>query len=538
MFYGTDTSLLHPPARHHDSLRLVFGYVVILALSITLLAFYWFGYRGYHDEIFLIRGTLGWLEDFPYVGSTHWELRHPYVLATAASIKALGVSEWALLLPNVLALLSLLTVIYWVTARWLGTAAAVLAGLAFCTTPLAVEATTSLMPDVFEALFVVASLSIFLAASNRERPGPLLLVAGVFAGLAFLTRETSVLLVVFYVLLFLVGVRVSRGQYFWLLAGFLPIWLLEVSYLAVQTGDPFYRYVIDMVQYHPPTDFDLLTPSFVNPSEVQFAYDRLAGMHSMSSGGGDARSPGPVEFGSVLNPIAFLFVNHEYGLFWFLAFPALVWGLMGWRKSSSERRLVAAIAVFSIVWFVGIAYGLGVRPLPRYFLPAMLAASVVAAFFLVWLWQIKKKGVIVGGAAAALLAGNLLATDLRSPRAYAERAYLDYALDHPEVVITSPTVAKTVRELAQLRQQEVSVKAVPPERGDTFLYIPRRYGGDENVKDIYLPEQEWEDIKIFRQRERVAGRIIRWLRLDTVLPGGITQKLRFPEPTGRLMRVR
>ena len=58
-------------------------------LGMALLAAFHVGFQASDDINYLV-GALGWLNSFPYVGNSHWTLRHTITLPTAAFIQILG----------------------------------------------------------------------------------------------------------------------------------------------------------------------------------------------------------------------------------------------------------------------------------------------------------------------------------------------------------------------------------------------------------------------------------------------------------------
>lgn len=513
-----------------------FVLLVCLLFAAAILGLYWIGYRGYADEIFLIRGALGWLEAFPYVGTTHWELRHPYVLSTALSAGLFGKSELSFLLPNLVVAGAIVSFVFWFLEKKVGVSAAALTAMLIASTPVFVASATTLMPDLFETLFVLSSFGVYLAAIRSKEPTALLIAAGVLAGFAFVTRETSVVLLVFFFGAFLFSYGLHRLQYFWLAAGFLPVWLAEVVYIYLSTGDPFYRYIVDLVQYHPPVDFSLLAPHFDNPDEIQFARDKLAGLHDLASGGGDSHPPGPVDFGRFLNPLLYLFTNHEYGLLWLIGLPALFWGLIA-KANSQSASWIRPLSILAVLWFVTISYVLGMRPIPRYYLVPLTATVLISAVFLLQItgkFRIMAILVLCG-----LLFVNVLATDLRTPRALHERTFLSEFADRRQPVHTRPDAVPLIKELAVLQGiEEPLLETTPPSVNDRFLYIERRYGRNTRVEEQYLPNSNWEVIYEFPQRERLLGKILKSLPIQGLLPEWLINQLRFPEPPAKLMRVK
>jgi 4-amino-4-deoxy-L-arabinose transferase-like glycosyltransferase len=456
------------------------------------------------------------------------------VLASSASIAALGKNEFSFLLPNLVALAAIVSAAYWLMRHHVGYRLAAMAVLLIGSTPVIVASATTLMPGLFETFFVLSSFALFFAATQSTRPTPWLVAAGIVAGLAFVTRETSVALLIFFFAAFLAGYRLPRLTYLWLVAGFLLVWFGEIAYIYSYTGDPLYRYIIDIVQYHPPSDHPLLAPDFHNPEEVQFARDRLAGLHDLPGGGGDSHPPGPVDFGTVLNPIAYLFINHEYGLLWVMGLPALVWGLLA-KADSDPLAWVRPLSLLAIVWFLVISYGLGMRPIPRYYLVPVISIILI---FTVLVYRTRSKVPFIGTMAlSGILLVNILATDLRTPRALYERQFLNQPKFNEDVVHTRPDAAPLIEELAALTGKEVTLDVTPPQAGDLFLYIEKRYGRDTRVPTAFLPKASWLTVYAFPQRERILGRLIRLTPAAAFVPSSLLHQLRFPEPPAKLLRV-
>ena len=87
-------------------------YVAGFGVGAVLLSLAAAGYSD-SDDHFYIEAADGWLAHMPFVGTTHWHLRHPFVLAIAASFAAFGRTELALMLPTLLAYVSILLLTIW-----------------------------------------------------------------------------------------------------------------------------------------------------------------------------------------------------------------------------------------------------------------------------------------------------------------------------------------------------------------------------------------------------------------------------------------
>ncbi|WP_305849788.1 glycosyltransferase family 39 protein [Phycicoccus sp. HDW14] len=113
----------------------------------------------------------------------------------ALSVRLLGLSSFAMLLPQVLMGVGTVAVVHASVRRWFGHGAALLAGLAMALTPVAVLMFRFNNPDalltLLMALAVWATLRALEAGSYRW-----IALAGVFTGVGFLTKTLQVLLVV------------------------------------------------------------------------------------------------------------------------------------------------------------------------------------------------------------------------------------------------------------------------------------------------------------------------------------------------------
>ena len=106
-----------------------------------------------------------------------------------------GFSSWSMLLPEALAGLVTVMVLYHLVRRWFGEPAAVLAALALALTPVAVVIFRFNDPDAFLILLLVlATWACWHAIESGKTSG--LVLSGALFGLAFLTKSLDALLIV------------------------------------------------------------------------------------------------------------------------------------------------------------------------------------------------------------------------------------------------------------------------------------------------------------------------------------------------------
>jgi 4-amino-4-deoxy-L-arabinose transferase-like glycosyltransferase len=109
--------------------------------------------------------------------------------------RILGFSSWSMLLPEALAGLATVMVLYHLVRRWFGEPAAVFASLALALTPVAVVIFRYNDPDAFlTLLLVLAAWALWRAIETGKTIG--LVLSAALVGLAFLTKTLDAFIVV------------------------------------------------------------------------------------------------------------------------------------------------------------------------------------------------------------------------------------------------------------------------------------------------------------------------------------------------------
>ena len=361
--------------RHYLFLLLV---IVLSIIGLVVVATSWIGFRNYIDGVFTIRGALLWLDEFPYLGTTHWELRHPFVLSVASSIFIFGTNELSILAPNIIAYLAIIIITMSLFYKYGSTAPGFLASLIFLSIPVFSFSATTIFPGMIEFLFILSSVVLFFLSIAREKPGWVaFFLAGLLGGLAFTTRETSIALAICYFVLFVGRFGGKRSVYFIVAAGFVLPVFADFTYVYLQSGDPLYRLKVDIQQYHPwkemkSIDFiDPVLPEQLNAAEyIERSNDKTKQKLGHA---------GPVDINKYLNPFIAFFTNHEYQAIFFIVVPAIIYLLLIPPKEAWLRRLLLVFCVLAICWFITTIYIIGVRSLPRYMLPVTYTAVIIIA---------------------------------------------------------------------------------------------------------------------------------------------------------------
>ena len=129
----------------------------------------------------------------------------------AASAKLFGYSGWAILLPEALAGIAAVWLLYLLVARCIGRVAGLVAALALAVSPVSVAVNRDNNPDALLALLLVAAAYVGARAIESGRLRTLLLAA-VLVGLAFNTKMLAAMVVVPGLALAYLRSRACRGS--------------------------------------------------------------------------------------------------------------------------------------------------------------------------------------------------------------------------------------------------------------------------------------------------------------------------------------
>jgi 4-amino-4-deoxy-L-arabinose transferase-like glycosyltransferase len=493
--------------------RLVGALAAILLVAALLLPFFHVGFQASDDAGYL-GGALGWLERFPYVGYSHWTLRHTITLPVAASVGLFGLSEFSVSLPNIVYFLLFLAVNTIAAGRVLGLGTALISGLLLVTMPGFLVVATYLSPDIPELFYLSISFWAFVIGCRRPESLAPWLICGVAWAFAFLNRQTALSLPLFLGLLFLFRPIVPRSRYLLVAAAALPLLLLEWAYLFAATGEPLYRYRIDY-------NHDLI--------------DRALQVAKTRGREGFIDGEGNLTVNVFVDPFLSLFVSQKYGiLFWLAAFAA--WQLWARRRDLGSARLpLLLVAGFGIVCFVFVALNPRLYLVPRYLVVVAWTASLIAAHWLATLWteRTRQAGVVVSIAIAVNLLG--LMVENTNPR-FGERELAAWVARHPgEAIHADPETKFRSEYFFRFRGvPPTSVSTAAPGPGAVVFYTPdglRRCAVSPRCKAVlesFRPAASWREIGRIAPPERLLVRLARSLGLDRILPEDLARRLTRP----------
>ena len=413
------SSSILPALPASPALRSLRPYVVGFGLGAALLGLAAAGYSD-GDDHFYIEAADGWLAHVPFVGTTHWHLRHPFVLAIAASFAIFGRTELALMLPTLMAYAGILALTIRMVRLIADDTAAAWAALLVASVPVFVLYARIPYPDEIELVLVLLSLFLLWRGIERQCLG-LMVLSGAVVGVCWLVRASCLPLIVLYGTLFLIGWRAPRSFYLWLIAGFVPLLLGEWAFFWATTGNAFYRFAIDASSLEIPSAHMIggvahgLRPPF-----------NLALMAKWK--------PNGIHVHWLVDPYLDLLTNGSYGPIFWTGIPAAI-AMCARPQPSPTRAFSRVVCAFAVLWIVLEIWVLNLRPQPRYFGPVTWTASVMTAL---WLRELiaTRRGWVVG-IAAAIVVADLLVIVARPDPVRAERVLAAYAERSPEPVWTN-----------------------------------------------------------------------------------------------------
>ena len=486
-------------------------FVALLAFA-ALVTWGWVGFLGSDDVTFAI-GGYGWLEQFPYVGG-HGTIRYPITIPIALSFLTLGEHEFAMVLPSLLYMVGFLVLTWFAVKRasdgWLAFSA--LAALVTC--PLLVIQSSIASVDIVEMFYLFGSAYLFWCCAEDGPNAKRLFFAGALAGLGFLTRETAIFIAMFYAIYFAIGYRFHRRHYLWIVAGFVSVWIIEVIYLWIMTGDPLYR----------------ITIALNHDSSIDRSID-LAGN---------------VILHPLIDPLLVVLANQEFMALFFVAIPLGGWICFNRSIEPKLQRFARMVATLGLVWFVTAGAAQKLLPLnPRYFMITCASACILTGVALAILWQRGRRRWLVLLVAAFLVVTNMLGIYVENKSStFGEHVLAKLAKDRPEdIIYTDPMTRYRADMLLRWEKAQPRVLGEPPKAGTLYVYNPKwsasaNFMMPKNQISAYQPKPEWECLNSIEPRPPLITHLIEASGLSAFIPGGIWKKLRFRHPPVSLYKVK
>jgi hypothetical protein len=478
--------------------------------GIALLTFLFsgIGSTGSDDSTYIL-AALEWLRDPPYVSHFFGDLRYPAILPISLSVLLFGDSEAVVAIPSLLYALGSVLVIYLfiraLTDRW----TAVIASLLFAASPLLGELSTTAGVDDCELFLLLLSLFTFLYATQRQGGPTLYLIAGLAAGLAFLTRESTIELLLFYGVLFLVGFGGRRSVYWQMAAGFVAVLGSEMLFYVFSTGDPLYRLKLVAAAAQMPDANGAV-------SAVDFHSVRI------------------FDIAPAIDPLLFVLAHPKFALVFAAAAGALVWTAVTPDGRVGAGRVARHFLLLGALSFLVAAFVLGYLALiPRYFLVSVGAMTIAVAIWIRHgLWPRHRRAAVA--VTAILLAADLFGAAIsnKSPL-FAERVLASLASRNVEPIHTDVATVFRGRNLFRWAVVTDRITAEPAKPGDLFFYNPKYIGAQYPPTTpadwaTYTPKPGWTVMARVAEPQKPLVVLLRSLGLDKTLPDALVDRMSSP----------
>jgi hypothetical protein len=487
------------------------GVAALVALGVVVLVWRWVGFQG-HDDAYYARAALDWVRHFPALGADHWALRYPLVLPMAVALAVFGQSLSVLALPALAAYLAWLGVTYLCMREWFGLPAALFAVLAGILVPEFPVQATYANPDILELAFVMGAFWCHQSALSRADRVLPLLHCGALAGLAFLTRETSAALVLYFCVVAMFRPGMPRRSYLLIALTFLVVVGVEFAYFGLRTGDFLYRVHLSANHDH---------------------VDRAAQAVAAAAAGHALDSEGVLAGGPVFQLFSVLFISQKYGLLFWLAPVAAWFALRDDRLMPRERRVLIDACVLGGAFILFIAVtGTKLYIVPRYFTAAGGAAIIPVAVTAACLWRASPRAAGVAAFVFAALMLPLLAVENTDPL-FAVRRLVAFVSTADAPVFTDPATASeaAIPLLFAHLQDRVRTEPPPPgalvamPEGAVAACLSSRTCGFKDRMAPFTPGPGWSVVRREAAPRPLLGSLA---RLVPNLPPDIGRKLESP----------
>ena len=334
---------------------------IIIACGLLVRMALFIGYQGFDDRTYI---SYAWY--FAHGGSIvradlldTWIGRPGAWVPMAVAIKLFGNAEWVYCLYSLVASIASFVVLFVLGRLVLGPRAALYGAALLVFLPIDVFYATRAYADEAVGLWNVAAFTTFLFAVRYEGIWPAILT-GLLAGVAFATKETSLLIAVPFTLILLQYRVFSVHRLALMVTGFLVAFSLELVFWHAATGDTLYRFRAISAAHH----------EFVPASKaITTFWDWIPG-------------PLPREVyrseNSVVDAVLVFLTKADWGLLFFYVFPIAIAALIG--KNAGRKTLaifvlsIAALLLFFPFHFPRFTLGRD----PRFF--TMLSAPALLLF--------------------------------------------------------------------------------------------------------------------------------------------------------------
>lgn len=484
-------------------------------LSAVALLIAWCNFVGFleSDDLYYARAAEAWLRDGFYLAESHWGLRHVLVLPIALSFRLFGVSELSLVLPTFLYFAGCALIAYVAILAWHGRVPALLAALSILLTPLLAVTSSTVFADLPEAFWIIASLLCVVAARHRGGDLRMAILAGLFAALGWITRETTLAYLAFLGICFLISPGMPRSHYFAMAGGFLFVLALDTFALWLASGDPLYRYHVT-----------LKGVAGDNPVETEYG----------PRGGFDRH--GNLDMPRWLLPIGMMLVQQKFGLLYFIAVPVWLWLCFGRTVDAGIRTTARVLGGGALTWFIVLSYVLtSLWVQNRYQTVTTIAAAIVIGLGITALYGAHRRALARMVAALVVVNSVLMLALENDDQLFGEEILTEWSANRTEPITTDVNTRSTARFLLEAAGSSERVSdGIPPPGGLYFFNSAPRRGPPP---DRLAPQPGWVVVATAASPEKPLSKLLQLSGLLRFLPPGIARKLAPPPKQAVLYRL-
>lgn len=487
--------------------------LTLLIVAALLIA--WCSFIGYlqSDDFYYAIAAKAWLRDGFYLADSHWGLRHVLVLPIALSFRLFGVSELSLVLPTFLYFVGCALIAYFAIRAWHGRMPALLAALSILLTPLLAGTATTVFADLPEAFWIVASLLCVIAARQRGGDLRMAVLAGFFAALGWITRETTLAYLAFLGICFLISPGMPRPHYFAMAGGFFFVLAIDTFALWLASGDPLYRFNITMKGV-----------AGDNPVETQYG----------PRGGFDRH--GNVDMPRWLLPIGMMLLQQKFGLLYFIAVPIWLWLCFGRTVDPAIRTTARVLGGAALAWFVILSYILtSLWVQNRYQTVTTIAAAIVIGLGITALYRARRRALALSVAALVVVNSLLMLALENDDQLFGEKILTEWSANRTEPITTDANTRSTAQFLLEAAGSSGRVSAGTPSPGSLYFFnsAPRR----GPPRDRPVPQPGWVVVATAVSPEKPLSGLLRRSGVLRFVPPGIALKLAPPPKQAVLYRL-
>jgi|TARA_B100001971_G_C18260544_1_gene586409 4-amino-4-deoxy-L-arabinose transferase-like glycosyltransferase len=228
-------------ARKYKS-RILLVSILIFALALRLIFFTGIG----PSDSLSYTATADMLAEGESIGEERaYGLRLGIIFPVSALYSIFGVNEFSSNILTLLISLASIVLIYNFGKFLFNDKVALLSAFLLSFFPFDVVYSTRLMTDLPSAFFVASSVYFFLKSEKINKitiSNWYLIFSGLFLGIAYLIRELSLLIGLFFLIYFIYNKKI-RSRYLFIVLGFFVIISFELLYFLIITGNPLFRYL-------------------------------------------------------------------------------------------------------------------------------------------------------------------------------------------------------------------------------------------------------------------------------------------------------